>query len=100
MNKYLLMLSAAALIAAAPLYYAVTAQAGDMTGGSMSMGETTSLTDVETAPVDCTKVALDGEPLPAECQSTAEEISPAPAAEAVPAAETAPEMGAPAPANE
>lgn len=66
MNKYVLMLAAAGLIAAAPAYYAFQAQAEEA--------------PVE-ATVDCDAVP-EGEEIPAECVE-------APAADAAPATEAA-----------
>ncbi len=75
MKKYLMMLAAAALIASAPIYYAMTAQA-----------EEAATTQAADAPVeitiDCTKATLDGEEVPAECEAVkAEEPATAPVEE-------------------
>ncbi len=61
MKKYLMMLAAAALIASAPVYYAMTAQAGEKTGEEGAQ-ETVEIT------IDCTKATLDGEEVPEDCQ--------------------------------
>lgn len=61
MNKYLMMLVAAGLIAAAPVYYAVNAHADDV------VVEETVTTEVD-GDVDCTQAVLEGEELPAGCE--------------------------------
>lgn len=69
MKKYAMMLAAAALIAAAPVYYAMTAQAGEKTGEADRMVE---------MDVDCAKATLDSEAVPAECaEMMTQQVEPA-----------------------
>lgn len=59
MKKYAMMLAAAALIAAAPVYYAMTAQAEEAAEAAPQQ-----VTEVS---IDCTKATLDAEAVPVEC---------------------------------
>lgn len=69
MKKYAMMLAAAALIAAAPIYYAMTAQAEEAPEADMKVTEIS---------IDCTKATLDAEAVPAECaEIMTREIEPA-----------------------
>ena len=61
MKKYLMMLAAAALIASAPVYYAMTAQAQEKSA------EASADAPVEIT-IDCTKATLDGEEVPEDCR--------------------------------
>lgn len=74
MKKYLMMLVAAALIASAPVYYAMTAQAEEKTA------EPEGEAAVEIT-IDCTKATLDGEEVPEDCQPVDENPAAGPAAE-------------------
>lgn len=77
MKKYAMMLAAAALIAAAPVYYAMTAQAEE--------AAETAPQQVTEVSIDCTKATLDAEAVPAECvEIMTKQVEPAagePAAE-------------------
>ena len=79
MNKYVLMLAAAGLIAAAPAYYAFQAQAEEAPAAASE----------EAAKIDCAAIP-EGTEAPAECaegaapaagEAAAPEAAPAPAAE-------------------
>lgn len=78
MNKYVLMLAAAGLIAAAPAYYAFQAQADEMAAEAPAAA---APAEGEAAAVDCTKLP-EGAEVPAECADAAKA-----ATEAAPAAE-------------
>ncbi len=64
MNKYVLMLAAAGLIAAAPAYYAFQAQAEE------AAPATTEAPAAEAAKVDCANIP-EGTEAPAECADAA-----------------------------
>lgn len=77
MKKYAMMLAAAALIAAAPIYYAMTAQAEEAADGAGQQ--------VVEVSIDCTKATLDAEAVPAECvEVMTKQVEPA-AGDAAPA---------------
>jgi len=80
MNKYVLMLAAAGLIAAAPAYYAFQAQADEM--ATEAAAPVAAPAEGEAAAVDCTKLP-EGAEVPAECADAAKAATQ----EAAPAAE-------------
>lgn len=73
MKKYAMMLLAAALIAAAPIYYAMTAQAEESPAAGQANEQ--KVTEIS---IDCTKATLDAEAVPAECaEIMTKQIEPA-----------------------